>query len=93
MINHAINSVVAATAKRAASLCGGTAKAHAQKQIDDKALKKLWRRGADAIKQILRKGKLDLPVCRQHNLVGWLRGHFAGNYMFRLVLIVRCPLG
>ena len=54
LVDHAINSVVAATAKCAASIGDGTAKAHTQKQIDDKALKKLRRGAADSIKQILR---------------------------------------
>src|SRR5438105_3092101 len=67
LINDAINAVIAATAKCAASLGGGAAKPHAQNQIDDKALKKIGRGDADSIKQILRKGRLDLPVCREHN--------------------------
>ena len=73
LVNHAINSVVAAAAKGAASIGNGTAKSHAQKQIDDKALKKIRRRAADTVKQFLRKGSVYLTMRRAHCFVGRLR--------------------
>ena len=73
LVDHAVNSVIATAAKCAASIGDGTAKAHIQKQIDNKALKKLRWRAADAIKQFLRKGSLNLPMCCPHDLVGCLR--------------------
>ena len=73
LVNHAINSVVAAAAKRAASVGDGTAETHAQKQIDDKPLKEIRRRAANAIKQFLRKRSVYLTMRRSHCFVGRLR--------------------
>jgi hypothetical protein len=60
LVDDAVNSVIAAAAKCAASIGDGTAKAHTQKQIDDKALKKIRRRTADAIEQFARA----VSICR-----------------------------
>jgi hypothetical protein len=49
LVNNAINSVVATTAKRSASTNGGTTITHAYKQINYEALEKIGWRGTDTL--------------------------------------------
>jgi hypothetical protein len=46
LVNHAVNSIVATAAKRTPRTNGGAARTHADKHIDDEALKKIWWCGA-----------------------------------------------
>jgi len=91
LVDHPINPVVAGAAKGATGVGNGTPETHAQKKIDDKAFKKLWRREADALKQILRKGSVYLPMRGSHCFVGGLR-LIQQRFWRCLALIVRCLL-
>ncbi len=49
LINHAVNAVVAAPSDSATRIGSRTAEPHAEQQIDNQALKKVRRSGADAV--------------------------------------------
>ena len=73
LVNYAINSIITATAKSATRIGSGTAETHAQKQIDDKALKKIRWSTANSIKQFLSERSVYLTMRRPHCFVGRLR--------------------
>lgn len=73
LIDHAINTVVATSTDGAASVGGRAAVTHAEKQVDEKALKEIGRSRANAIEKVLGERGIDLPVRDACDSVGRFR--------------------
>jgi hypothetical protein len=82
LINHAINTVIAAAAERTPRIGRGSSKTHAKQQIDDEALEERGRCRPHSVKQILPERRLNLLMSYTHDFIGrfcagdkrWLRG-------------------
>jgi hypothetical protein len=69
LVDHAVNTIVAAAPERSARINGGAAVAHAEKQVDHKTLEEGGWCRANAIEQILAKRCFNLLVRNAHDFV------------------------